>query len=574
MNQLTKESGAVTIMFAGMFPTLLLFFSIAIDGTNINISQARLIDSIYQGLMAVALTDNHNVTITAKQENKKIMKAYARYYLAGNDIPEGMLNVDVYLNNDRKGNLTSVDYAASALSSVDTFFSSIKGNDKISGFGAKVDVFGDSGSSVLRKTINSNNSPTDFTFVVDFSLSMAGSRLNLLKKIIADFSYHALVKNDIGNTIGIVPYAVGTPVILDEKNIIGGNQLGCSFTGKLKDTYDIDFSFWYDKNIRRTYKNYHEAAYDADENLYFYYNNYIRPNVFPYNIEALVSRGWCRNNVQWGSQYGRYRYSCGKNDYANMFEYNPVAIDNKGRYLHKAEFKENYQIAAALIKSANHHYNIINIDTLDIDATLTGDYLFSDKAVTTYIHHFTPYFKRPFAHMCNADQDYNSSTIKSIVRPKYYPIEQTNNSSFLNEFSNMMPGGWTDSTNGLLRAVPVIAKGNNTKKIIIIITDGEETGSEFIGPLALRNLLVRDHGLCDVIKSGLLHYPVGTPTISSDIYYISLVDDNNRMKFWADHCVGEGKSIVARNYKELRDVLTAIASNQSLTFINKDELEN
>lgn len=569
MKQLTAESGAVTIMFATMFPMLFLFFSIAIDGANLNISQARLTDGVYQGMVAVALTDNLNVETLAQQENKKIMEAYAKYYLPGVEIPEEMLNIEVYLNNDEKGNLASVDYTASALARVDTIFRGVKESDKKIGFGTTENIFSNSSSSVLRKTININSNPTDFTFVVDFSASMKGSRLNLLKKIITDFSYNALVKNNIGNTIGIVPYAIGTPVTLDKKNIIGGKISGCSFTGKIKDIYNIDFSFWYDKNIRGIYKNYREAAYDADEQLYFYYNDYIRPNVFPYNIKALVDHGWCRKNVLGGAQYGRHQYSCGTDDYANMFEYN-----DKNRYLHKTEFKENYQTAAALIKSANHHYNIINIDTLDIDATLTGDYLFSDRAVTTYIHHFTPSHRRPFAYMCNADQDYNSSTIRSFVKPKYYPIEQTSNISFLNEFSNMMSGGGTDSTNGLLRAVPIIAKGKNTKKIIIIITDGEETGSEYSGPLALRNLLVRDHGLCGVIKSGLLKYPAGTPTTSSDIYYISLVDDNNRMKFWADYCVGEGKSIVAKNYKGLMDVLTEISSNWSLTFINKDELEN
>jgi len=591
IRMLTNESAAVSVMFATVFPSLILFYSLAFDGANLNNQRARLMDGINQGVLAVALTDNRQKTEADRQNNKTALSAYTRYYLPGVTVPESELNIEVALNTNTKGRVVSVDYSAAALAQVKTMLGSV--ND--SGLGTAVDIAADSGAGVVRRTLSQVHTPTDFLFVVDFSGSMNSqvsgdkiTRIALVKKIFAEFIDLALVENDIaGNTIGMVPYSVGTPERLDIDNILGGKETGCSFVGKLKDSYNIDFNYWYNKNVRPGsnwsssdsnvsndlaagyYHNVVRAGYTADYFLSdLHYNNIVKENISPKTWSEMVSRGWCQTNQTHGKAVGRYEKSCEVGGKKSIF-----ALNNDAGILYNNEFTENYQKAGALMTSAYGHSSIININTLDVDATLADGYLFSDTAITTYITLFsTSSYYRPFSEMCaNAGATDSAEKFKSVTKPKYYSIPLTRDIATLKQVQSMVVGGNTDSANGLLRAVPVIAKGQNAKKVIILLTDGEDTGSASSGPKALTNLLVRDKKLCSVIKEGLLKYPEGTPTTSVDIYYFSVVDDDERIKFWGDNCVGTKNSIVAKNYKELMESMTAIATKGQVKFINKNE---
>jgi Flp pilus assembly protein TadG len=57
---LRQEYGAITVMFAIMFPLLMMFYSVAYDGANLQSSRARLADGLNQGVLAVAILDNRN----------------------------------------------------------------------------------------------------------------------------------------------------------------------------------------------------------------------------------------------------------------------------------------------------------------------------------------------------------------------------------------------------------------------------------------------------------------------------------------------------------------------------------
>ena len=245
--------------------------------------------------------------------------------------------------------------------------------------------------------------------------------------------------------------------------------------------------------------------------------------------------------------------------------------------MHSKKFIDEYEGFAALINKANSHYNIVNVDTIDVEGTLAGDYLFNDGAVTTFTHLYATSTYRPFAYMCDAASSYTASKFSDPKgQPSFHVIELTQDVDELSKIQDMtMHGtGYTDSVNGLPRAVPVIAKGVNEKKVIIMLTDGEESGTTSSGPLALRNKLIGSKNggmnLCSVIKKGLVDYSGGV-TNSAEIYYLSLVNDSNRMRFWADNCVGTDKSIVASNYKDLMEVLLAIAQDGSLSYINKGD---
>lgn len=566
IRKLTNESAAVSVMFATVFPSLVLFYSLAFDGANLNNQRARLMDSINQGVLSVALTDNREKTEADRQNNRNTLNAYTTYYLPGVTVPESELDIEIALNTNTKGRVVSVDYSAAALAQVKTMLGSV--ND--SGLGAAVNVATDSGAGVVRRTLSQVHTPTDFIFVVDFSGSMAGTRINLVKKIFAEFINLALVENDIaGNTIGMVPYSIGTPEMLDIDNIVGGKEIGCSFVGKLKDDYNIDFNYWYNKNVGSYYSsNSKNAGYYADYYLSrLHYNDIVRLNISPKDLDEMVYRGWCQKNKKNGTSVGRYDYSCevgGANSIYSQSTTDGVVVYNN-------EFLLNYKKAGYLMYLANSNYNIINTKTLDVEATLADGYLFSDAAITTYIDMFmVSSVNRPFNTMCT-HSSHLSSQYGLATKPDYYPIALTRDIATLNQFQSMVPRGNTDSANGLLRAVPVIAKGKNAKKVIIILTDGEDTGSDASGPKALTNLLVRDKKLCSVIKKGLLKYPEGTPTTSVDMYYFSVTDGTARINFWGDNCVGTKNAIVAKNYQALMESLTAIATKGQVKFINKNE---
>ncbi|MGL9750734.1 MAG: hypothetical protein ACR5LC_04250 [Symbiopectobacterium sp.] len=79
-------------------------------------------------------------------------------------------------------------------------------------------------------------------------------------------------------------------------------------------------------------------------------------------------------------------------------------------------------------------------------------------------------------------------------------------------------GGGTDSNSGLLRSLPVIAKDNNPKKVIIMVSDGQDTG----WPEMFTKVLHEEHKICKKIKEGLLSYNKIHKTMEVDIFFISL----------------------------------------------------
>lgn len=561
---LLGESAAVTLMFAAIFPSLVLFYSLAFDGANVNNRRARLMDGVNQGVLGVALTDNRNLTEANKKANKTLLGAWTRYYLPGVTVPDEALSIDVAIKRDDKNKVVAVDYTASAQAQVKMALSGA--NDV--GMGPAIALTADSGAGVVRKNMRSIATPTDFIFVTDFSGSMVGDRIKMVKQIVAAFVNEVLVENDIGNTMAIVPYSVGTPEILSRDNLLGGKETGCSFVGKLKDDYHVDLDYWFNKNAKSS-SVMKSAAYFADRYLTEgYYQNIVKINISNGTWNDLISRGWCVQNKDSGASTGRFTYSCESEPSLSMF-----AQNNASTVTYKAEFSNNYLKARSMMTMASTHYNIINTQTLNIDSTLAGDYLFSDAAITTFRYLYSA--DRPFTTMCTGGlSNYDAKNYKSVTKPNYYPIALTSDPSAFTVFQSMTPLGGTDSANGLLRAIPVAAKGQNTRKVIILLTDGEDSGTEDKGPLALRNLLVEDNNLCGVIKEGLLKYPKGTPTTKVEMYYFSLVDDTKRMTFWANNCVGPGHAIVAKNYNTLLDQLTSIANKGEVQFINKDEADD
>lgn len=569
IQQSQKEAGAAAVMFAIMFPMVLMFYSMAFDGAKIQAERARLADGLNEGVLAVAITDNQNATSDDKQRNKDLIGSYLKYYLPGGRVLENELNIttNIYKNPNNKNEILSIDYSASGSTIVQPVIANKSGSNA-PGFNKNINIKADSGAGVVRRTYTTTTTPTDYVFVTDFSGSMDDPsaqpgmvRIALLKSVVNAFATSVL-KADENTTIGIVPFSIGVPVVTNRKNLAGGNEVGCSFVGKLLDKYkNVDLDFWYNKaQGKMSDDNMKTAAYKYDDALYDQYKGFIS-SATGKTITEMVALGWCKKNSDFGSKLGHAKYSCDADPRSRLSD-------------HQDEFKKSYFAAYYLMASAMNNKTIANVDTMDFKATFEDDpgYIFSEESVTTYTHYYTDKrSNRPFTQMCNnALPTTSAKGMKTVTKPNSYLIELTSDVNVLNEFNKMTVGGNTDSSSGLLRAIPVIAKGTNPRKIIMVISDGADSP----GSKEMTEILHEKYKICDRIKSGLLKYPSGTTTKESDIYYISLVDGlsaNNRIEFWANNCTGKDNAIIATKYEELLNTLIGISRKGSVKYINKNE---
>lgn len=579
-----RESGAMTLLFAIMFPMLLMFFSLALDGAHFQANRARLADAMNQGVLAIAINDRCDYVMDKEcavkhgneAANKTILSHYLNYYLPNVRFTDNDMEVIVSLNRDNE-NLTSIDYNASGIATLHPIFK--KYNEV--GFSDNVLVRADSSAGTVRKSMEQKSLPTDFVFVVDVSASMDedingkntevenDKKYEILKKAVVRFSKTILNSNE-KNAIGIVPFNVGVPVKLNKKDIFGGKETGCSFVGKLKKKYEwvrnkkVDFNFWYNKNFNEKNKGFNQQ----DEIITSYYKSVVSP-ALRLTMEQMVNdKKWCAeiSNIN-GS------YSCDADSRANL-------------RAHPEEFTLYYNKAKALSTLAKKYSNVVNVETIDFDETLQGDYLFSDKSVTTYT--YFPYYEKDsmFFHMCNGSvregvKSITESHVKmntdfagfsrNIESPYSYLIELTSNAEVISHFEEMkILGGGTDTSSGLLRSLPVIAKGNNPRKVIVMVTDGEDSSE----PQKLATALHKEYHICKRIKDGLLNYNKLHKTVEVDMFFISLnkngVEGKN-VKFWRESCVGDDNAFVVSDYQSLMNILAKIAKKEQINFIDKSD---
>jgi hypothetical protein len=584
-DKISNESGAILVMFALMLPLLLLFYSMAFDSAKVQRENARLADGMNQAALAVAFADNRDQTTPS---DRQLLRDYLQYYLPGADIPDDGLSITARINyfDDAKQRPKSVDYGVSGVAVMHPVFTNKTVQPQGIGYSKDISTRVGSGaghgSGVVRKTLAKFAGSADYVFVVDFSGSMSSgslepgmNRIQLLHKVVKDFGRKVLDDNP-DTTIGFVPFSIGVPVKSTRYNndMPGGFELECSWVGELRTDYNLDSKttlnlrkfnpeFWYNKNgTPGTTEMIQRKRYD--ESLYDYYKNILTGGL-GLTFEQMVDRGWCVKNSSTGNGPGRAEYSCDASPRTNMFN-------------NTAEFTDTYLIAQKFMDLTDSSpYTYLTNDTLDFDAMFADEgYLFSDAAVKTHPLFYTYLGKRPFRYMCGsafAPSTVNNSSqvIKSIKFGKKtgsYLIELSSDPAVLDEFSQMditddAVSARTDSSSGLLRALPVIAKGVNPRKIIIIISDGDDTPE----PQKVADTLHKTHKVCDRIRTGLRKYSAAETT-SVDLYFISLTTGASRVKYWADNCVGADHAFTARKYQELIDTLTGIVQKESLHFVN------
>ena len=590
INFIRQHQGAITVSAALMMPMLIGFFSVAVDGARFNSERSRLTDALNQSVYAVAVMDNRNATAADKKDNINLVGGYLSYYFPTNDVDINNASIEVNAKSiyDNKNVLQAVDYSVNTSQIAHPIFNSSQG-DSI-GFQKDVTLRGNGLSGSVRRSTVSQSIPTDYAFVVDFSSSMTDSsaewglsREELLKKVVRTLGQKVFDLKD-GSTIGLVPYSTGVTTVLNKSNYVtsSSKEFGCTYAGKMKDKYNnINWDFWYNKPNSKTFaRKYSSMSQNADtftaltdDFLEKYYINIVAlvnglsdSNRSPVATNWLVNKGYC-------SKSSNDKLICDADSKSSI--HNP---DNA------QELRENLNNYLDVSRSEADYYGIINPTTMDVDGTLSGDYLFDEDNVRTFVA-FQNYSMKidvfggeyasvPFSQACyyaygtsNGAYTHSENFYKKadeVTKPSYYLVDLTDNESVLDEFDDMHPYGNTDSLSGLLRSVPMLAKGMNTRKIIFVITDGLDNKPDF------RQELMARHGLCNVIKEGLKKYPDGTPTTDSDIYYISLVR-NTSADEWADYCVGPENAFIATNLDSLLEIIGNVMFKNTIEYINPGE---
>ncbi|GEM_PF-823708 len=574
LNFCKERRGTIAVSLAFILPTLIGFFSIAIDGSRFNAERSRLNDALNQSVYAVAISDNRNGTDDDRLENKQQVSRYLSYYFPDKKINTSTIEVSAHTvdgPDDGTPTIPAVDYQVNASVITHPIFDLSKSDS--TGFNTNVKLRGNGFSGIVRRTIAEESIPGDYVFVVDFSGSMKDpsaepnlTREKLLKKVVRDIGEEILGLGD-GSTIGIVPFAGGVPVVLDKTNYASSEskEYGCSFIAKMKPEFEnIDWNFWYNKPGRNIPENYSSKFVEmTDKGLSNYYYYIALLNGQGGKTEEakdwLVKKDYCR------------RYKKPFSDEENLFcdaDSNSDIHNSDNQY----ELEHHYSAFRNISAYEYQYQTFLNPWTVDIEGTLSGEYLFNESNVRNMIvfQNSSSYNGSgyggdvPMHYSCNyaSPQKFELANLATITKPIYYLLNLSDDEAIFDEFDSMIPNGGTDSLSGLLRSVPLIAQGKNPRKMIFVISDGLDFDA------TLRHKMMNSkHKLCNVITQGLKKYPENTPTTEADIYYISLVQ-NSTISDWSENCVGQDHAFIATNLDELMTAIRGVIFRNNISYIN------
>lgn len=553
-----KNRAAVSVTFAIVLPILIASFSIGIDGARFLIKRAKLSDALSQGSLAVALTGNDNSLETDISRNEQLLKSYIDYYLPSDKIKPGSLKVTLRkkYDPDDTSRVVSLDYIADASILSNPIFESLEHG--LPGFGKDVQISSDGSNGIVRKTIDESSVESDIVFAVDFSGSMlepssepSMNRLQLFQKIISDLSKD-VIKADSNTKIGIVPFDLGIPVSLSGKNPLGGARIGCSLPYQFNYQYDLDYNFWSYKDPGNIYSSANESINETNRMLYDYYRYSLG-----LSTTQLVNSGICI------SISDEPLYSC------ERVGFNLAVAGNKTKFIN------DYNVMSQIGVQANR-VSVASDITIDYAKSLAKKSLFSDSYKTFEVPFGPDYaFSNVFKGMCTSGFNvtphsnyHNFPSVIASLQQNAHVINLTSNQAQLQQLNKMVVhlGAGTDTTAGLLTAAKVIRSGTNPQKIIIVITDGEDSGDL----ITVSNRFHTQFKMCKKIVDGLKEQSANTKSVK--IYYISLsAKDNNekRLAFWRDNCVGSDGAFTAADYTSLKNVISSILQKGSLHFVNK-----
>ncbi|CAM3794575.1 von Willebrand factor type A domain protein [Vibrio aerogenes CECT 7868] len=168
----------------------------------------------------------------------------------------------------------------------------------------------------------------------------------------------------------------------------------------------------------------------------------------------------------------------------------------------------------------------------------------------------------------------NYSTVgyfHSIPLTHYINSGHNNAESFITQIRRFWPKGGTASYLGLIESYKLLQSGTNSKKLLIILSDGVDTGNYTpigrTGPRWTRewrntyagigNHLVIDYGLCEKIKSNL-----SVDGDTAEIYMIGFDYQQGKTNTALDECVGEDNIFYARNKTEILNRILSLVAEE------------
>lgn len=595
----TQDGNAgVSIMFAIILPVLIATFALGIDGSRFLIKRARLADALSQGSFAVASTNSNLTTEPEKTEGKDLVRSYISYYIPGNELDESTLavsaNIDVDPDDSTKVN--SIEYVATAKIIAHPIIDGI--SSALPGFNKDVPIIADENNGIVRKIIGEVNIESDIAFAVDFSGSMLGMtpdrklRIQVLRDVVDDLSTQ-IVNEKAKSKIAIIPFDIGIPIKREEINEAGGDRIGCAIPYKFKNQYDIDHAFWSNKKIDWTSMGYNVSegvktirGY-LDLRRYQYYKGEISRATGNY-------KKYCKVNSDYDAMADASDIHSNPESCEAMEEVSAVSPLNYAEIKNYSQIIQDY--FEPLVNDSTSQ-SFANDTTIDYAGTVNDSFLFGADTVGHFIMPFASIRKgNPFKKMCltgfnlqgpipawgpsqsipqgypyDGPDDYYGKYL-SRVKQNAYVIGLSSDKTELDQFQSMWPqdGAGTDIVAGMLYAAREVAKGDNPRKIIIIVSDGEEYGEQETVAYKFRT-----PAICQKIMDGVKNNSKNTKEVK--IYFVSIVNDfqtNSIINDWKRNCVGEDGAFVATDYSALKDAITSIFSSEpgGLKFINKSDM--
>ncbi|MCO5780342.1 pilus assembly protein [Citrobacter meridianamericanus] len=597
-------NAGVSIMFAIILPVLIATFSLGIDGSRFLIKRARLADALSQGSFAVASTNSNLTTEPEKIEGKELVKSYINYYIPSKELDESTLavsaNIDVDPDDSTKVN--SIEYVATAKIIAHPIIDGI--SRALPGFNKNVPIIADENNGIVRKTIGGVNVESDIVFAVDFSGSMltitenGKTRIGILREVVIDLATQ-IDSEKSKSKISIVPFDIAIPIKLEEKNEAGGDRIGCLMPYKLKSTYQIDYSFWANKKVDWKFSLLNDAEVSREE----FVKRYLDLKRYDYYSKIISLALWFKDGV-WGPPSKDYTQFCTTNTAydslvaSGKLNSNPLSCEANELVSvtsspNLAEIKNSYKVIEDYYISMemNKYSGVVSSDFIDYSGTLSDSHLFNERAMSLFEAPFASIsmgnlFKNacmsgfninskmgisiPAGHPSGTDDYYQVNL--SSVRQNAYVIPLTNEKQEIAKINNMTPvfnasNAATDIISGLLYSAHEVVKGDNPRKIIVIVTDGatlddmKKIESNFLAS-----------GICKKISDGILRKSSTTKEVK--IFFVSIYNDQAVLSDWRKNCVGDDGAFIATDYSELKNVITDVLNQEpgGLKFINKSDM--
>lgn len=546
-----REDGGVTAIFMIMLPMMLVLFALAFDGSRVMMKRARLADGLNEAALAIAAGTSGRDTDDPTERNNAMLRRYIQFYLPGDEIITANVG-----RREPVGPSQAVDKGDTIFDiKAEIKFNTILPMSSQSSFAPTLNMA--NGGSV-RKNLSMGR-PADYVFVIDFSSSMydpssepGTSRIDLLKRVIKDISDKALKEQPL-STFGFVPFETGVPVKMEGTNDAGGDKLGCSALFVPNAGFDIDYAFWADKDLSEDLVNNLPAINRRlDLSRYNYFNNIVRTSLGFSSMKQLMTNpyNYCvlNTNQHVGVLAAMVPYHCESDADKSIYTV-------KHQDIIKREYEDAYNVRK---KGATR--SIFNYNSINYAATLEN--MFDESAVITFEQvgnpHESSVYYNPFFTMCSS-KGAEYSNITEYKRNTYL-VELTRDKTVIEQFQHMYPNGGTESSVGLVRAVPVLTKGHNPRKVMIVISDGYD-----LIPM-VRDAFHKDHNVCEKIRKGIPKHSPGTEEVSIHFISIAALNTNDPdVKYWGEHCTGVENSVVATNYAELMKKLVEITNNNEET---------